>query len=109
MVNQKKTKAGALKFGVKKGVFWRKIGLEEIFLWFFLLRKELGLAHELVHYFQFAKHRQSSCESNGMKDTNGNFLALELVSEHSKFTKAIKTMIVNSREYPTLEKYWKAC
>jgi len=66
------------------------------------------LAHELAHYFQFIKYEQSSCESSGAKDANGNFLDPELVKEHTQFTQEIKQMIVNSTEYPTLKKYWKA-
>ena len=66
------------------------------------------ISHELAHYFQFVKYGKSSCESSGQKASSGNFLYPDLVSEHTHFTQEIKQMIVNSSEYPTLKKYWKA-
>ena len=62
------------------------------------------ISHELAHYFQFSKYGKSSCESSGVKDINGEFVYPELVSEHTQFTREIKEMIVNSAEYPVLEK-----
>jgi len=62
------------------------------------------ISHELAHYFQFSKYKQSSCESSGAKDINGKFLAPELVSEHSQFTQQTKAMITNSAEYSVLER-----
>jgi hypothetical protein len=61
-------------------------------------------SHELAHYFQFSKYGRSSCESSGAKDNNGNFWYPELVAEHSQFTREIREMIINSEEYPKLEK-----
>jgi len=63
------------------------------------------ISHELAHYFQFSKHKQSSCESSGAKNIENKFIYPELVSEHTKFTRKIKEMIVNSAEYPILEKH----
>jgi hypothetical protein len=64
------------------------------------------LAHELAHYFQFVKYEQSSCESSGAKDNNGEFLAPELVAEHTQFTAEIKQMIINSVEYEKFKEWW---
>jgi len=63
------------------------------------------ISHELAHYFQYGKHGQSSCESSGAKESNGEFIYPKLVNEHTQFAKEIKQMIVNSSEYPTLKKY----
>ena len=49
------------------------------------------------------KNGRSSCES----DLGTNKYITELAQEQQEFTEEIYQMIVNSVEYPTLEKYWK--
>jgi hypothetical protein len=60
-------------------------------------------SHELAHYLQFSKGRQSSCQS----DWGTNKYVDWLAQEHEQFTQQIYQMIKNSAEYSVWERQWK--